>query len=152
MTKRPAGTLATAVMCAMLGAAAGAAEVAEYTVDTSNYSIAKSLTGQPGDPVNGKAVAIDRRKGNCLSCHVMPIPEQPFHGAIAPPLTGVGSRYDAGQLRLRVVDPKVLNPNTIMPAFHRVAGLHRVLPDFEGKPILSAQEVEDVVAYLATIK
>ncbi len=123
--------------------------VAYEVVD--GVTIPQALTDQPGDPINGRAVAIHRQKGNCLACHVMPIPEESFHGEIGPDLNGVGSRYDAGELRLRVVDPKVINPDTIMPAFYKVNGFHRVLADFEGKPMLTAQEVEDVVAYLQTL-
>jgi sulfur-oxidizing protein SoxX len=115
-------------------------------------AIPQALTDIPGDPANGRSVAIDRKKGNCLACHAMPIPEQSFHGEVGPDLNGVGSRYSAGELRLRIVDPKVLNPDTIMPAFYKTNGLHRVLADFEGKPMLTAQEVEDVVAYLQTLK
>ena len=128
-----------------------AEEFVKYAVKDSN-SIPRSLTGQPGDPENGRKVSVDRKKGNCLACHAMPIPEQPFHGEVGPDLSGVGGRYDAGELRLRVVNPKFANPDTIMPAFHRTDGFHRVLKGFEGKPMLSAQEVEDVVAYLVTLR
>ena len=130
---------------------AGAQEMVKFAVKENN-SIPQSLTGQPGDAENGRKVAIDRRKGNCLACHVMPIPDQPFHGQVGPDLAGVGSRYDAGELRLRVVNPKFVNPDTIMPAFYRADGFHRVLKGFEGESVLTAQEVEDVVAYLATLK
>ncbi|NKC11635.1 MAG: sulfur oxidation c-type cytochrome SoxX [Gammaproteobacteria bacterium] len=123
-----------------------------YTVNKQTYSIDSALTDTPGDAKKGKAVAINRKKGNCLACHTMPIPEQPFHGALAPPLAGIGARYSAGQIRLRVVDPRQVNPVTLMPAFYKTAGLHRVAKKFQGKPILTAQEVEDVVAYLVTLK
>ncbi len=152
MTRPALGTVVAAVVCAMLTGAATAAEFAKFTVDKSNFSIADSLTGKPGDPDNGRKVAIDRKKGNCLACHTMPIPEQPFHGRIAPSLNGVGARYEAAQLRLRVVNPKVLNPNSIMPSFYKTDGYHRPLKKFADKTILSAQEVEDVVAYLTTLK
>ena len=124
--------------------------VAHEIVD--EISIPQALTDQPGDPENGRAVAINRKKGNCLACHVMPIPEQPFHGEIGPDLNGVASRYDEGELRLRVVNSKVLNSDTIMPAYYRNDGLHRVLKNFQGKTLLNAQEIEDVVAYLLTLK
>ncbi len=130
--------------------AEGSMVVAYEVVDGA--AIPKALTDQPGDPENGREVAIHRRKGNCLACHIMPIPEQSFHGEIGPDLNGVGSRYDAGELRLRLVDPKVLNPHTIMPAFYRSEGFHRMLTDFEGQTMLTAQEVEDVIAYLQTLK
>ncbi|MDP6691919.1 MAG: sulfur oxidation c-type cytochrome SoxX [Alphaproteobacteria bacterium] len=119
---------------------------------TDGESIAQSLTGQPGDPVKGRAVAIHRKKGNCLACHAMPAPEQQFHGNIGPDLAGVADRYSAGEIRLRLVDATIINEDTIMPAFYRNAGLHRVLKKFKGKTVLSAQEIEDVLAYLLTLK
>ncbi|MGI9332513.1 MAG: sulfur oxidation c-type cytochrome SoxX [Gammaproteobacteria bacterium] len=134
------------------GSTARAADALQYTVDKSTYSVPASLTGVPGDPDRGRVLAVGRKKGNCLACHQMPIPEESFHGRIGPPLNGVASRYDAGQLRLRVVNPKLVNPMTIMPAFYAIEGLHRVAKDFEGKTILSGQEIEDVVAYLETLK
>jgi len=152
MTRPALGTVVAAVVCAMLTGAAGAAEFAKFTVDKSNFSIPESLTGTPGDAANGRDVAIDRKRGNCLACHTLPIPEQPFHGRIAPPLAGIGARYSPEQLRLRVVNAKTMNPNTIMPSFYNTSGYHRPLEKFEGKTILSAQEVEDVVAYLMTLK
>ena len=119
---------------------------------TKGESIAQSLTGQPGDPIKGRAVAVHRKKGNCLACHGMPAPEQQFHGNIGPDLAGVASRYSSGELRLRLVDATIINEDTIMPAFYRNVGLHRVLKKFKGKTVLSAQEVEDVLAYLLTLK
>jgi sulfur-oxidizing protein SoxX len=152
MAKHVFGKVVVVMVSAMLAASAGAEGLARYTVDTSNLAIQKSLTGKAGDPANGKKVAISRKKGNCLACHRMPIPEQSFHGAIGPPLTGVGARYTPAQLRLRMVDAKVFNPRTIMPSFYKVDDYHRPLKKFAGKPILTAQEVEDVIAYLGTIK
>ena len=96
--------------------------------------------------------SINRKKGNCLACHQMPIPEQPFHGNIGPELVDVGANYSAGELRLRLVNSKVINEDTIMPAFYRNDGYNRVLKKFKGKTILSAQEVEDIIAYLLTLK
>lgn len=119
---------------------------------TGGESIEKSLTGKPGDPVKGRKLVFHRKRGNCLTCHVMPIPEQAFHGDLGPDLNGVASRYSAGELRLRLVDATVINEDTIMPAFYRSAGLHRVLKKFKGKTVLSAQEVEDILAYLLTLK
>jgi sulfur-oxidizing protein SoxX len=82
----------------------------------------------------------------------MPLPQRQFHGSIGPALDGVGARYSAGELRLRLVDPKALNSDTIMPAYHRVEGLQRVHERYRGKPILTAQQIEDVVAYLLTLR
>ena len=130
---------------------ATAGETPAYRVVDEN-SIPKPLTDVKGDPVRGKKVAINRKQGNCLACHVMPIPDQQFHGEVGPDLSEVASAYSEGELRLRVVDPKVLNPDTIMPAFYRTEGLHRVMKNFQGKSVLTAQQVEDVVAYLMTLK
>ena len=131
--------------------AAGAPKLSKYKIIDEN-SIPKSLTGKKGDPANGRKLAINRKKGNCLACHVMPIPEQSYHGKVGPDLNGVASRYDEGELRLRIVNPKVINEATIMPAFYRNDGFHRVLKKFNGKTIISAQDVEDIVAYLMTLK
>jgi sulfur-oxidizing protein SoxX len=82
----------------------------------------------------------------------MPLPDRQFHGTVGPPLDGVGNRYSAGALRLRMVDPKQINPQTSMPAYYKIEGLHQVAEGYRGKPILTAQEIEDVVAYLLTLK
>jgi len=146
--------MALAVGAALLlasGLQAGAAGITAYKVVDGN-SIPKSLTGKPGDATNGRAAAINRKKGNCLGCHKMPIPEQQFHGEIGPDLAGVGSRMTEGQLRARIVDPKLVNPDTIMPSFYKTKGFHRVMKAFKDKTIISASEVEDIVAYLKTLK
>ena len=114
--------------------------------------IPKSLTGKPGDAKKGRAAAIHRKKGNCLACHVMPVPEQADHGNIGPSLVGVGSRYTIGELRLRLVDPKTINPDTIMPSYYRKTGFHRVQKKWKGKTVLSAGAIEDILAYLMTLK
>ena len=117
-----------------------------------DLAIAKSLTGRPGNAANGRKLAINRKLGNCLACHVMPIPEQTFHGLVGPDLNGVASRRSAGEVRLLIVNPKLANPDTIMPAFYRKDGLHRVMKKFQGKTMLSAEQVEDLVAYTMTLK
>lgn len=125
--------------------------IAAESVEVAAFQ--SSLTGKAGDAANGKKVFVNRGLGNCLSCHqVTSIPEQSFHGEIGPSLDGVAERYSEGELRMQVVNPKVINPDTIMPAFYRVDGMHRVLKKFAGKPILTAEQVEDVVAYLKTLK
>jgi sulfur-oxidizing protein SoxX len=126
-------------------------KLVEFTVKDES-TIEKSLTGKPGNAKKGRSLASNRKKGNCLACHKMPIPEQQFHGNIGPELTGIGDSYSAGELRLRIVNSKIINPDTIMPAFYNKDGYNRVLKKFKGKTILSAQEVEDIVAYLLTLK
>ncbi len=128
-----------------------AAEKAMYTIK-GGKSISESLTGKAGDAKKGRALAIHRKKGNCLACHEMPIPEQAFHGKVGPSLEGIASRLSEGEMRLRIVNPKVINKDTIMPAFYKKDGLHRVLKKFKGKTILSAAQIEDIIAYLNTLK
>jgi L-cysteine S-thiosulfotransferase len=115
-------------------------------------AIPAPLTATPGDPARGRAIVVNRRVGLCLLCHTGPFPEEKLQGNLAPDLAGAGARWSAGQLRLRLVDASRLNPDTIMPPYYRVDGLDRVAPAFRGKPILSAQQIEDVVAFLATLR
>ncbi len=105
-----------------------------------------------GDAARGAALVRDRERGNCLICHLGTDASEPFQGTIGPPLAGVGARLDAGQIRLRLVDASVLNPQTVMPPYFRTDDLHDVAPQYRGKPALSAQEIEDVVSYLASLK
>jgi sulfur-oxidizing protein SoxX len=111
-----------------------------------------SLTGQDGDPGRGRTIVGNRQVGLCLLCHSGPFPEERFQGTLAPTLAGAGSRWSIAQLRLRIVDAARLNPDTIMPPYFRTSGLDRVARPFAGKPILTAAQVEDVVAFLATLK
>jgi len=114
--------------------------------------IATSLTGVKGDPVRGRAIVVNRHIGLCLLCHSGPFPEERFQGDLAPDLKGAGRRYSEGELRLRIVDPARVNPMTIMPSYYRTQGLARVAPAFRGKPLLTAEQIEDVVAFLATLR
>ena len=129
--------------CAM-GAASGAASAQD--------SIAASLTGAKGDPARGRAIVTNRQLGLCLLCHSGPFPEEPFQGNLAPDLAGAGKRSTEGQLRLRIADSSRINPATIMPAYHRTDGLTRVAPAWRGKPVLNAEQIEDVVAFLTTLR
>lgn len=118
-------------------------------------AIPQSLTGKPGDPAAGLKVVLNRKQGNCLACHNIPLPGGKAAyapGNVGPPLNGVGGALSAGELRLRVVNSKLVDPATIMPAYYRVSGLYDVDPKFAGKPMLTAQQVEDVVAFLTTLK
>ena len=111
-------------------------------------AVAQSLTGSAGDAARGRAIIIDRQKGFCLLCHSGPFNEEPLQGNLAPSLEGAGSRWSEGQLRLRLMDNKRVNPESIMPAYHRIEGLNRVAPAWRDRPILSASEIEDVLAFL----
>ena len=115
-------------------------------------AIPAPLTGTAGDPLRGRAIILDRQLGTCLLCHTGPFPEERFQGTLAPNLSGAGSRWSAGQLRLRLVDATRLNPDTIMPPYYRVDGLTRVGSAWRGKPILTAGEIEDVVAFLSRLR
>jgi L-cysteine S-thiosulfotransferase len=115
-------------------------------------AIPESLTGMPGDAARGKAIVTSRQTGLCLLCHSAPLPEEKFQGTIGPDLGGAGSRYSEGELRLRMVDSRKFNPDTIMPSYYRLHGLERVAPAFRGKTVLSAEQIEDVVAFLKTLR
>lgn len=142
------------VCAALLGGPAAAAEVAPGEVAVEDMAIDRPLTDAPGDPESGRELFAARKLGNCLACHAnADMSEMNFHGEIGPALDGVGDRWNEAELRAIVVDPKaIFGDATIMPAFYRDSGYNRVLHDFEGKTILTAQQVEDVVAYLKTLK
>jgi L-cysteine S-thiosulfotransferase len=112
----------------------------------------QSLTGAKGEAERGRAIVVNRQVGLCLLCHSGPFPEERFQGNLAPDLKGAGRRWSEAQLRLRIVDSSRINPATIMPAYHRTEGLVRVAPAWRGKPVLSAEQIEDVVAFLMTLK
>jgi L-cysteine S-thiosulfotransferase len=132
-----------------LPSAAGEQGLRPYVV--VGDAIPESLTGMPGDAARGRALVVDRTS-TCILCHSGPFPEQKFQGDLAPSLAGAGSRWSESQLRLRLVDGSGLNPATIMPSFYRLEGLVRVGQTWRGKPILSAEQIEDIVAYLATLR
>jgi len=133
----------------MLPCAAGAQALRSYVVTAD--AIPASLTGIPGDAGRGRTLVLDRAS-TCILCHSGPFPEARFQGDLAPSLAGAGRRWTEGQLRLRLVDASSLNPATIMPSFYRLDQLDRVAPAWRGKPILSAEQIEDIVAYLATLR
>jgi L-cysteine S-thiosulfotransferase len=153
---RPVAAAAAILICcvgagAEEGSGAGAeAGLRPYTV--VGEAIPDSLTGMPGDAARGKAIVTSRQTGLCLLCHSAPLPEEKFQGTIGPDLKGSGSRYSEGELRLRMVDSRRLNPDTIMPSYYRLDGLERVAPAFRGKTVLSAEQIEDVVAFLKTLR
>jgi sulfur-oxidizing protein SoxX len=128
---------------------AGAQGLRPYVV--ADDAIAESLTGAVGDAARGRALVVDRTS-TCILCHSGPFPELKFQGDLAPSLAGTGSRWTPGQLRLRLVDARSLNPATIMPSYYRIEGLVRVGAAWRGKPMLSAEQIEDMVAYLAGLR
>jgi sulfur-oxidizing protein SoxX len=115
-------------------------------------SIPASLTGAKGDPARGRAIVANRQAGLCLLCHSGPFPEERFQGNLAPDLTAVGARLSEGQIRLRIVDSAKINPQSIMPAYYKSEGLARVAPAFRDKTVLTPEQIEDIVAYLTTLK
>jgi L-cysteine S-thiosulfotransferase len=115
-------------------------------------TIPAPLTGSKGDATRGRAIVGNRQVGLCLLCHSGPFPEEKFQGTLAPDLKGAGNRWSEGQLRLRIVDSRRLYADTMMPSYYRVDGLDRVAPAFMGKPVLTAEQIEDVVAYLVTLR
>ncbi|MGJ4929441.1 sulfur oxidation c-type cytochrome SoxX [Bradyrhizobium sp. HKCCYLS2038] len=145
----PSASRLIAVILAALPAAAAAQELKTYAI--SGDGIPDSLTGQPGDAARGRTLLL-ARSSTCILCHSGPFPEVRFQGDLAPSLAGAGGRSTAAQLRLRLVDASRINPATIMPSYYRVDGLTRVGSAWRDKPILSSQQIEDIVAYLATLR
>ncbi len=144
---------ATISIAALLLAAGPAfAETAAMDVVFEDGAVAESLTGVAGDAANGRVVFANRSKGNCLACHEnTDWSEQLFHGEVGPPLDGAGDRWTEAELRGLLANSKKMFEDTIMPSFYRTSGFNRTLEKFEGATILTAQEVEDVLAYLQTL-
>ncbi len=149
--------------CLAVAAGAGLALAQDVPPSTAKVRMIKfqikdggipvSLTGHKGDPKKGREVAVGRTLGNCLACHeITALKDEPYHGNVGPSLDGVADRLSEAQIRLRVVDPTKLNADTMMPPFYRVDGLNKVMHKFQGVPILTADQVEDVVAFLETLK
>jgi L-cysteine S-thiosulfotransferase len=145
---RHIGTWIAAALFALPGPA-GAQALRPYTV--VGDAIPEPLTNARGDVARGRALVVER-SSTCILCHSGPFPEQKFQGDLAPDLSGSGSRWSEGQLRLRLVDASRLNAATIMPSYYRVDGLDRVGTTWRGKPILSAEQIEDIVAYLGSLR
>jgi L-cysteine S-thiosulfotransferase len=144
------GALCAALLLAMMTAAQADDSLRPYVV--VGDAIPRSLTGAGGDAASGRAIVLNRQIGLCLLCHSGPYPQERFQGTLAPSLEGTGSRWSEGQLRLRMVDASRLYPDTIMPPYYRVDGVVRVATAFVGRPILTAEQIEDVVAYLVTLR
>ena len=122
------------------------------TFTIAEDAVPDSLTGAKGDAARGRAIVADRQVGLCLLCHTGPFPQERFQGNLAPDLAGAGSRWSEGQLRLRIIDASRFNPETIMPSYYRIDGLNHVAASFRGRPILTAEQIEDVVAFLVTLR
>lgn len=147
--------LAGVALVAMLAGPVGARAQPASTVvafQVEGDAIPRPLVDAPGDAARGRAIVANRRVGLCLLCHSGPFPEERFQGTLAPSLAGAGARWNAGQLRLRIADPRRLNPATLMPSYHRTADLQQVGAAFQGRPVLDAQQIEDVVAFLSTLR
>ena len=132
------------LVAALFGLSMGA-HAADGTIDTP-------LTDVPGDPARGRAIVVNRQSGLCLLCHSGPFAEERFQGNMAPDLTGTGARWSEGQLRLRLVDSRRIDPQSIMPSYRRSEGFERVGAAWQDKAVLSAQQVEDVVSFLRTLR
>jgi sulfur-oxidizing protein SoxX len=147
----PTRSVERVVLAALLtvSAQANGATLPPYVVQGD--AIPVPLVASVPDPVRGRKVVLDRTVGACVLCHAGPFPEERVQSDIGPDLTGVGDRLSPGQLRLRLVDPQRLDPDSIMPATYRPDGLARVAAAWRGRPVLSAQQIEDVVAYLSTL-
>src|SRR3954466_9055831 len=142
------GMLLVGPLLALPGFAA-AEDLRSYAV--VGDAIQQSLTGTPGDATRGRALVVER-SSTCILCHSVPFPEQRFQGDVAPSLAGTGRRWSEGAIRLRRVDAARLNAATIMPSYYRIDGLDRVSRAWQGKPILTAEQIEDIVAYLVTLR
>jgi len=148
-------TIALAVVAPLFCGAAplvadGVLPPVAYRIDGD--SIGASLTGRPGDSARGRQIVANRQVSACLLCHSGPFPDTHLQGSVAPPLDGAGSRLTEGQIRLRLVDPRKLSPDTLMPAYYALDGLNRVGLAWQGRPILTAEQIEDVVAFLMTLR
>lgn len=139
-------------MKALLAAAALTLPLAVGAVTVVGDGIPAALEGKTGDALRGRVIAVSRSQGLCLLCHSGPVPEERFQGNLAPDLAGAGARWNAAQLRLRLVNPQHFNPDSIMPAYYRSEGLTRVGARWQDRPILDAQQIEDVIAWLLTLR
>jgi sulfur-oxidizing protein SoxX len=138
------------LLAVLVSVEATAQTLVPYKIE--NGAIAQSLTGIKGDPAKGRAIVVERQKGLCLLCHSGPFPEERFQGDLAPSLAGTGSRMSEGEIRLRMVDSTKVNEKTIMPPYYRSEGLERVAANYKAKTLLNAQEIEDVIAFLVSLK
>ncbi|MBV7379154.1 sulfur oxidation c-type cytochrome SoxX [Maritimibacter dapengensis] len=155
-------TILALAAVSLTAGAAQAAEIAPGEVEFDGYEVTASLTETPGDPEKGREIVTNKSMGNCVSCHAAEAySDVPFHGEVGPILDGAGDRWTEAELRGIVSNAKMAFEGTVMPAFYKVDGFTRLGDAFTGKawpegepvtPLLTAQEIEDVVAYLLTLK
>ena len=147
MTRCAAGMFAAALVLA----AGCAVQSGGLHYQISNGEIRQPLASGTPDAERGRKLLVSR-ESNCILCHAAPETGERFFGNLAPPLSGTGARLTAGQMRARIVDPLYFNKESIMPAYYRVEGLNRVAETYRGKPVLTGEQIEDVIAYLSTLK
>ena len=152
MTRQAAFGACAAMLGCVLNSAACGAETQLVSYRVEGGQIRTPLTSEPGDPARGKSAVLSREGGNCFLCHSVPDAGETPLGNIGPPLAGVGKRLTAAQLRLRLVDSTRINRTSVMPAYYRTRDLRQVASAYFGKPLLTAQQVEDVIAYLLTLR
>jgi sulfur-oxidizing protein SoxX len=140
-----------ALAAATLAAAAGCVATGGVSYTLADGEIREPLTAGNPDAERGRKVLVSR-EANCILCHAVPETGERFFGNLAPPLSGIGRRLTAAQMRARIADPLAFNRESIMPAYYRVEGLNRVAENLRGKPVLSAAQIEDVIAYLQTLQ
>lgn len=145
-----AGAWAIALGLGLSQAPALSQGLAQQTAAPADWT--QALSQEPGDAVRGASIVASRQHGLCLLCHQAPVGDKQFQGNIAPDLAGAGTRWNAAQLRERIADASVISPQSIMPRYFRTDGLYRVSTQAVGKPLLSGQEIEDVLAFLLTLK
>ena len=138
-----------ALLATILSLATATTSVAQ---SSTALEMTEPLASQPGDPSRGRVIVLSRQSGLCILCHSGPFPEERFQGNMAPDLGVSAQRLTASQLRARIVNASVFNPETIMPTYYNHAGLNRVASGYAGKTILTGQEIEDVVAFLVSLK
>jgi L-cysteine S-thiosulfotransferase len=144
--------LVSGALCGAPSAGVAQAAPAQRPVEVVGGRMPRPLTGNTGDPARGRELVLSRERANCIVCHAIPAPDEASHGNLGPSLRGVANRFDQGQMRLRLVDARQLNASSIMPSYYRMDGLKRVAAAYAGKPVLSAQEIEDVLAFLMTLR
>lgn len=115
-------------------------------------TVSATAAAAQGDAARGAAIAASRSQGLCVLCHALPGQTAALAGTVGPPLAGVGGRLDAAALRARLLEPERFNPDTLMPAYGRTDGLQQVAPAQRGKPLLSPAQLDDVVAWLVTLR